>query len=101
MERARNGELFLNFGHTLDHLFLLIYPTVVLAMSPEFGLPYSEMLPLALGGFIAFGAGSLPAGWLGAATPFRRAARVGAGAAGLGVYARPHPERGFSGNVQR
>jgi MFS family permease len=60
----RTGELFLNIGHALDHLFLLIYPTVVLAMSPEFGLSYSEMLPLALGGFIAFGAGSLPAGWL-------------------------------------
>jgi MFS family permease len=53
-----------NIGHTLDHLFLLIYPTVVLAMAPEFGRPYSEMLPLALGGFIAFGAGSLPAGWI-------------------------------------
>jgi len=64
MERAKSGELFLNIGHALDHLFLLIYPTVVLAMSPEFGRPYSEMLPLALGGFIAFGAGSLPAGWL-------------------------------------
>ena len=60
----RTGELFLNIGHTLDHLFLLIYPTVVLAMAPEFGRPYSEMLPLALGGFIAFGAGSLPAGWI-------------------------------------
>ncbi|MBI2510057.1 MAG: MFS transporter [Betaproteobacteria bacterium] len=33
-------------------------------MAPEFGRSYSEMLPLALGGFIAFGAGSLPAGWL-------------------------------------
>src|SRR3990170_6423917 len=64
LDRIRNGELFLNIGHTLDHLFLLIYPTVVLAMSPEFGRSYSEMLPLALGGFIAFGAGSLPAGWL-------------------------------------
>jgi MFS family permease len=64
VERARSGELFLNIGHALDHLFLLIYPTVVLAMSPEFGRSYSEMLPLALGGFIAFGAGSLPAGWL-------------------------------------
>jgi len=64
LERARSGELFLNLGHSLDHLFLLIYPTVVLAMSPEFGRSYSEMLPLALGGFIAFGAGSLPAGWL-------------------------------------
>ena len=64
MERARNGELFLNIGHALDHLFLLIYPTVVLAMTAEFGRSYSEMLPLALGGFIAFGAGSIPAGWL-------------------------------------
>jgi MFS family permease len=64
LEQSRTAQLFLNVGHTLDHLFLLIFPTVVLAMSPEFGRPYSEMLPLALGGFIAFGAGSLPAGWL-------------------------------------
>jgi MFS family permease len=64
LNRIRNGELFLNIGHTLDHLFLLIYPTVVLVMAPEFGRSYGEMLPLALGGFIAFGAGSLPAGWL-------------------------------------
>ncbi len=64
MERSRRNELFLNVGHTLDHLFMLIFPTVVLAMAPEFGRPYSEMLPLALGGFIMFGAGSIPAGWL-------------------------------------
>ena len=42
---------------------MLIFPTVVLAMAPEFGQSYSEMLPLALGGFIMFGAGSIPAGW--------------------------------------
>jgi MFS family permease len=64
LNRTRTSELFLNIGHTLDHLFLLIYPTVVLVMAPEFGRSYGEMLPLALGGFIAFGAGSLPAGWL-------------------------------------
>jgi MFS family permease len=57
--------VLLNLGHTLDHLFMLIFPTVVIVMAPEFGLPYAEMLPLALGGFIAFGAGSIPAGWLG------------------------------------
>jgi MFS family permease len=60
----RTGELFLNIGHALDHLFLLIYPTVVLAMAPEFGKTYGEMLPLSIGGFIMFGAGSIPAGWL-------------------------------------
>ena len=46
-------------------------------------------------------AGPLPAGWLGAGTPFRRAARVGAGAAGLGIYARPRPGRGLGVDVQR
>jgi len=64
VEQSRRNQLFLNVGHTLDHLFLLIFPTVVLAMAPEFDRPYSEMLPLALGGFIMFGAGSIPAGWL-------------------------------------
>lgn len=43
---------------------MLIFPTVVLAMAPEFRLSYSEMLPLSLSGFIMFGACSLPAGWL-------------------------------------
>ncbi len=56
---------FLNLGHALDHLFMLIFPTVVLAMSTELGRSYSELLTLSLGGFIAFGACSLPAGWLG------------------------------------
>ena len=64
MEQSRTAQLFLNIGHALDHLFLLIYPTVVIAMAPEFGRSYSEMLPLSLGGFIMFGACSLPAGWL-------------------------------------
>lgn len=57
-------RLFLNLGHTLDHLFMLIFPTVVLAISVELDRPYAELLPLALGGFIAFGACSIPAGWL-------------------------------------
>lgn len=56
--------LFLNLGHALDHFFMLIFPTVVLAMAPQFGRTYGEMLPLALGGFIMFGACSIPAGWL-------------------------------------
>ena len=64
MEVSRRTDLFLNLGHALDHLFILIFPTVVLAMAPEFGRTYSEMLPLSLGAFIMFGAGSIPAGWL-------------------------------------
>lgn len=64
MEQSRAAQLFLNFGHALDHLFMLIFPTVIIAMAPEFGRGYDEMLPLSLGGFIMFGACSLPAGWL-------------------------------------
>ncbi len=43
---------------------MLIFPAAALSMS-EFGLSYEQLLPLSLGCFIAFGACSLPAGWLG------------------------------------
>ena len=56
---------FINTAHAIDHLVMLIFPTVVIALSREFGMSYGELLPLSLGGFIAFGAFSLPAGWLG------------------------------------
>jgi MFS family permease len=65
MDRSRLTMAFLNLGHFLDHLAMLIYATAVLVMTREFGLSYEAMLPLSLGGFIAFGAGSLPSGWLG------------------------------------
>ena len=64
MSGARRQVLFLNVGHALDHLFMLIFPTVVLAISTEMQRPYAELLPLSVGGFIAFGAFSIPAGWL-------------------------------------
>jgi MFS family permease len=64
MYASRSMGLFLNLGHTLDHLLMLIFPTVVLAMGAEFGRGYADLLPLSLGGFIAFGAFSIPAGWL-------------------------------------
>ncbi|MFD1626709.1 MFS transporter [Azospirillum griseum] len=56
---------FVNAGHFVDHLLMLVFPTAVLGMADEFGLGYGELLGLSLGGFIAFGAGSVPAGWLG------------------------------------
>jgi len=55
---------FLNLGHLLDHLSMLVFPTVVVALARSWEQSYSELLPLALGGFIAFGAFALPAGWL-------------------------------------
>jgi MFS family permease len=55
---------FINLGHLLDHLVMLVFPTVVIALGRQWDRPYSELLPLALGGFIAFGAFAVPAGWL-------------------------------------
>ena len=55
---------FINVGHFLDHLAMLVFPTVVIALARDWQRPYSELLPLTLGGFIAFGAFALPAGWL-------------------------------------
>ena len=65
MDQSRLTVAFLNLGHFLDHLAMLIYATAVLVMTAQFGLSYQAMLPLSLGGFIAFGGGSLPSGWLG------------------------------------
>ena len=56
---------FSNLGHFYTHLFLLLYPTVVLALEKEFSIPYGELLSLSLAGFILSGAGAIPAGWLG------------------------------------
>ncbi len=56
---------FLNLGHALTHLIMLIFPTAVLALGPHWGLSYDRLVPVSLGGLIAYGAGSLPAGWLG------------------------------------
>ena len=55
---------FINLGHFLDHLAMLVFPTVVIALAREWDRPYSELLPLTIGGFVAFGAFALPAGWL-------------------------------------
>ena len=62
---SRRVIAFINAGHFMDHLLMLVFPTAVLGMGESFGMSYGELLPLSLGGFIAFGAGSIPAGWLG------------------------------------
>jgi MFS family permease len=51
-------------GHLYSHLFMLLYPTVVLVLPNEFNRPYDELLTLATPGFIAFGLFALPAGRL-------------------------------------
>jgi MFS family permease len=62
---ARLSLGFSQIGHTYAHLFMMLYPVVVLTLEKEWGLPYDELLPLALAGTVLFGAAALPAGWLG------------------------------------
>ena len=57
--------LLLNLGHALDHLFMLLFPAVAALAAVDIGDSYGSVLVLATGSFIAFGACSLPAGWLG------------------------------------
>lgn len=61
----RKHFFFLNIGHFLDHLFMLIFATAAaLVLTKEWGLTYAELIPYATPGLIAFGICSLPAGWL-------------------------------------
>lgn len=55
---------YINLGHLLDHLVMLVFPTVVVALARDWSQPYADLLPLAVGGFIAFGAFAIPAGWI-------------------------------------
>lgn len=56
---------FMNLGHTYDHLLMLLYPTVVLALEKEFAASYAQLLALSTWSFVAFAVGTLPSGWLG------------------------------------
>jgi MFS family permease len=57
--------VFAGIGHFFAHLLMLLYPTVVLVIEGRWGMSYGELLSLSLGGFVLFGLGALPAGWLG------------------------------------
>jgi MFS family permease len=54
-----------NVAHFIDHYAMLIFAAAVLVMGPAMGKTYTELLPYATPGFMAFGAGSLVTGWLG------------------------------------
>src|SRR6201997_908198 len=56
---------FVNSAHFIDHYAMLIFAAAVIVMGPALGMAYSELLPYATPGFVAFGAGSLITGWLG------------------------------------
>lgn len=65
MPRTQVNFIFTNIGHFLDHFFMLIFASVAaLRLTQEWGMEYSELIPYATPGFLAFGTCSLVAGWL-------------------------------------
>ena len=56
---------FLNLGHLYDHLFMLVFATAAaLSLVHDWGMNYADLIPYATPGFVAFGAFSVPAGWV-------------------------------------
>jgi MFS family permease len=65
MQRKKVKFLFLNAGHFLDHLFMLIFASVTaLRLTSEWDMSYAELIPYSTPAFIAFGVGALAAGWV-------------------------------------
>ena len=64
MQHNRLRFFFLNVGHFLDHLFVLIFATAALRLTIEWELSYAELIPYATPAFVAFGLCAIPAGWL-------------------------------------
>lgn len=65
LTRVLLSQTFSNVGHSFSHIMMLLYPTVVIALESELGMGYGELLVLMTLGNVLFGAGALPAGWLG------------------------------------
>lgn len=65
MQRHQVNFLFLNVGHFLDHLFMLIFATAAaLQLTTQWGMSYAALIPYATLGFVTFGLCAIPAGWL-------------------------------------
>ena len=61
----KSGLTYLNIAHFLDHFFLLIFPTAVIAIEGDWELTYGQALPLGTSMYVAFALATPLAGWLG------------------------------------
>ncbi len=78
---------YVNAAHFIDHYSMLIFAAAIIVMGPALGMAYSELLPYATPGFVAFGAGSLPTGWLGDCWSRRRVMVIFFAGIGLSMIA--------------
>lgn len=94
MTREKTNFFFLNLGHFFDHFLILIFATVAVALAidrridipgvtNDWGLTYSEFIPFATAGFIAFGLFSIPAAWI--ADKWSRSGMIGVFFFGMGL----------------
>ena len=63
--RDRLAIVFSNIGHSVTHMYTILFATAVLYLPKIFDLPYGELLGLSSLGLVLFGVAALPAGWLG------------------------------------
>jgi len=63
--RPNRALLFVNLGHFLNHVIMLIYPTVALTLVDVWSVSYGELFKLFFMASLLYGAAALPAGWLG------------------------------------
>lgn len=56
--------VMINIGHGLVHLLMLLFPVVAALAASSFGEDYATLIVLTTGSWLAFGLGSMPAGWL-------------------------------------
>jgi len=94
MTREKTNFFFLNLGHFFDHFLILIFATVAVALAVDrridipgitndWGFTYSEFIPFATAGFIAFGLFSIPAAWI--ADKWSRSGMIGVFFFGMGL----------------
>jgi MFS family permease len=65
MSHSRATVLLLNVGHAMDHLFLLIFATAVVAIARDWGMAWQDLMPYTAPAFALFGLLSVPSGRLG------------------------------------
>lgn len=63
---SRGTTLLLNFAHTIDHMFLLIFAAAVSVIAADFGMAsWEQLMPYGAAAFLLFGLGAIPSGRLG------------------------------------
>lgn len=62
--RERNILVVTAIAHYLTHLYMLVFPSLALALRPAFDLPLDAVLALSFWMYLLYGLGALPAGIL-------------------------------------